>query len=127
MFKQRELVVGKGTYLLAECGQPCRVVRIPFGVERVRGDLSPAARPASRQTLLPQPENQSRLPALRRMDAPEHYRQRTEIARRMATEMTDEDLRERMEMVAEEYDQTAINSGALRRSQGDWSKESSLR
>jgi len=46
------------------------------------------------------------------MDAPEHYRQRTEIARRMATEMTDEDLRERMEMVAEEYDQMALNSEA---------------
>lgn len=49
---------------------------------------------------------------MRRMDAPEHYRERAEIARRMATEMTDEDLRERMEMVAEEYDQMALNSEA---------------
>jgi len=47
------------------------------------------------------------------MDAPDHYRERAEIACGMATEMTDEDLREQMEMAAEEYDQMAVNSEAL--------------
>ena len=36
------------------------------------------------------------------MKAPDYYRQRAEIARRMAEEMTDERLREQMEVVAEE-------------------------
>ena len=48
------------------------------------------------------------------MKAPDDYRQRAEIARRIAEEMTEEHLREQMEVVTEEYDQMAASSETLR-------------